>query len=77
MSQYEEASEQQLDIIYGEFQDVLDSLSDDKALDKFRGEYERLLTSFRRGQENEKKLVRKVKDLNNEIVLNGESIGVL
>lgn len=68
------ADDARLDELETEFQQVLDGLASDKGLDKFKSEYERVLGALKKSHENEKKLVRKVKELNNEIVANASKV---
>src|SRR5689334_21609404 len=50
-----------------EFQAVIKTLADDKSLERFRLEYEKLHNTLRRSHENERKLVGKCKELASEL----------
>ncbi|XP_051983380.1 cilia- and flagella-associated protein 58 [Xyrauchen texanus] len=65
----EETSSETLDT---DFQEVLTELDleDDKNLEKFRVEYEKIAKALRKSHENEKRLMAKCRDLNAEIVSN-------
>ena len=49
---------------------VLDELSNDPSLEKFRLEYEKLYRTLKISHENEKKLLKRCKELNDDIVSN-------
>ena len=53
-----------------DFQDVLKELAGDRSLEKFRGEYEKLHMALRKSYENEKRLIKRVKELGTEIKIN-------
>ena len=57
-----------------EFQDVLATLAGDESLDEFRAEYEKVHRALVRSHDHERKLIKKVKDLNNEIVNNASKV---
>eukprot|EP00767_Chilomastix_cuspidata_P001597 gnl/Chilomastix_cuspidata/1720.p1 GENE.gnl/Chilomastix_cuspidata/1720~~gnl/Chilomastix_cuspidata/1720.p1 ORF type:complete len:898 (+),score=562.81 gnl/Chilomastix_cuspidata/1720:75-2768(+) len=57
-----------------DFQDVLSELVGDRSLEKFRVEYEKLHRALRKSYENEKRLIRRVKELGSEIVSNASKI---
>jgi len=57
-----------------EFELVLRELADDEGLGRFRSEYEKLLRALRTTQDGERRLVRKVQDLNAEIVNNAAKV---
>ncbi|XP_051559225.1 cilia- and flagella-associated protein 58 [Myxocyprinus asiaticus] len=65
----EESSSETLDT---DFQEVLTELDldDDKNLEKFRVEYEKIAKALRKSHENEKRLMAKCRELNAEIVSN-------
>jgi hypothetical protein len=56
-----------------EFQSFLSSIASvgDKGLERFREEYEKLYLALRKSHDNELRLIKKVRELNNEIVGNG------
>lgn len=56
-----------------EFQQVLSTIgaSGDKGLERFREEYEKIYVALRKSHDNELRLIKKVRELNNEIVGNG------
>jgi DNA primase catalytic subunit len=56
------------DALERDFQEVLTNLVGDKSLEKFRTEYEKLHRALKRSHEHEKKLIKKVRELNGEIV---------
>ena len=57
-----------------DFQEVLANLVGDKSLEKFRMEYEKLHRALKRSHEHEKKLIKKVRELNTEIVNNAAKV---
>jgi len=59
-----------MEVLEKEFQDVLNSLSADQSLDKFRVEYEKLHRALKVSQVNEKKLIDKCRELSSDITGN-------
>lgn len=57
-----------------DFQEVLNELSGDKSLEKFRVEYEKLHNIMRKSYDNEKRLMAKCRELNAEIVVNSAKV---
>ena len=57
-----------------DFQEVLATLAGDRSLDRFRAEYEKIHRALKRSHDHERKLIKKVKDLNNEIVNNASKV---
>ncbi|KAK1802577.1 hypothetical protein P4O66_004231 [Electrophorus voltai] len=57
-----------------EFQQVLSELLEDKALDKFRLEYEKLTKTLKKYHESEKRLMTKCRELNAEIAANSVKV---
>lgn len=57
-----------------DFQEVLATLAGDHALDRFRMEYEKIHRALKRSHEHERKLIKKVRDLNSEIVNNASKV---
>ena len=57
-----------------DFQEVLRTLTGDRSFDKFRVEYEKIHRALRRSHDHERKLVKKVRELNNEIVNNASKV---
>ena len=57
-----------------DFQEVLANLVGDKSLEKFRLEYEKLHRALKRSHDHEKKLIKKVRELNGEIVNNAAKV---
>mmetsp|Transcript_11726 Transcript_11726/g.15306 ORF Transcript_11726/g.15306 Transcript_11726/m.15306 type:complete len:887 (-) Transcript_11726:297-2957(-) len=57
-----------------DFQEVLSELVGDKSLEKFRVEYEKLHRALRKSHEQEKRLVKKCRELNAEIVNNAAKV---
>ena len=53
---------------------ILNELSGDQSLERFRLEYEKLYKSFKNSFENERKLLRKIKEINNDIVANATKV---
>ena len=51
-----------------DFQEVLQELSGDKALEHFKDEYEKIHRALTKSHESEKKLVKKCRELNSDIV---------
>ncbi|XP_046510514.1 cilia- and flagella-associated protein 58 isoform X3 [Equus quagga] len=57
-----------------DFQEVLNELSGDKSLEKFRVEYEKLHAVMKKSYDNEKRLMAKCRELNAEIVVNSAKV---
>ncbi|KAI5082160.1 hypothetical protein GOP47_0001903 [Adiantum capillus-veneris] len=57
-----------------EFQEVLQELQQDRSLDRFRGEYEKLHRALKKSHESEKRLIKKCRELNNEILANAAKV---
>lgn len=57
-----------------DFQEVLREMSKDKQLERFRLEYEKLHRALRTSHESEKKLIKKCKELNHQIINNASKI---
>ena len=64
----------QIEEIEREFQDVVQDLVGDANLERFRIEYEKLYRALRKSHEQEKRLVRKCRELNGEIVNNAAKV---
>ena len=62
------------DALERDFKDVLNEIVGGKNLEKFRVEYEKLHATLKRSYENEKRLVKKCRELNQEIVANAAKI---
>ncbi|KFQ44776.1 Coiled-coil domain-containing protein 147, partial [Nestor notabilis] len=60
-----------------DFQDVINHLKGDKALEKFQIEYEKLHTILKKSHENEKRLMEKCRNLNAELVVNSSKVATL
>eukprot|EP01083_Nonionella_stella_P070115 187413_1 len=58
-----------------DFRQVLDELVGDKSLERFRSEYEKLHQALKNSHDNEKKLIKKCRELNAEIVTNAAKVG--
>ena len=59
-----------------EFQELLKQIGGDESLEKYRFEYEKLYKTFRSSFENEKRLVKQSRDLNDMIVNNAANVKV-
>lgn len=57
-----------------DFQDVLSELVGDKSLERFRLEYEKLHRALKKSHEQEKRLIKKCRELNGEIVNNAAKV---
>ncbi|ELK04973.1 Coiled-coil domain-containing protein 147 [Pteropus alecto] len=57
-----------------DFQEVLNELSGDKSLERFRTEYEKLHAIMKKSYDNEKRLMAKCRELNAEIVVNSAKV---
>jgi len=57
-----------------DFREVLSELVGDKSLERFRLEYEKLHHTLKKSHENEKRLIKKCRELNSEIVANAVKI---
>jgi|TARA_B110000305_G_C19434917_1_gene638342 predicted RNase H-like nuclease (RuvC/YqgF family) len=57
-----------------DFQEVLSELIGDQSLEKFRVEYEKLHRALKKSHEQEKRLVKKCRELNTEIVNNAAKV---
>ncbi len=53
---------------------MLNELVGDKSLERFRLEYDKLHQTLKRSHENEKRLIKKCRELNNEIIANAAKI---
>jgi chromosome segregation ATPase len=62
------------DALERDFREVLNELVGDKSLDRFRLEYEKLHHTLKKSHENEKRLIKKCRELNQEIVVNAAKI---
>ena len=69
-----EASAAAFEALERDFQEVLSNLVGDKSLEQFRMEYEKLHRALKRSHDHEKKLIKKVRDLNGEIVSNASKV---
>ncbi|KAL4853863.1 Cilia- and flagella-associated protein 58 [Chlorella vulgaris] len=58
----------QYDTIEHDFQEVMRELAGDAALDRFRAEYEKVFRALKKSHDNEKRLIKKCRELNSEIV---------
>uniref|UniRef100_A0A7S4IY97 Cilia- and flagella-associated protein 58 central coiled coil domain-containing protein n=1 Tax=Odontella aurita TaxID=265563 RepID=A0A7S4IY97_9STRA len=56
------------DALEREFNEVLEDLADDPSLDKFRIEYERLFRALKKSHDQERRLARKCREINSEVV---------
>ena len=57
-----------------DFQQVLNELVGDKSLERFRQEYEKLHKALKKSHESEKRLIKKCRELNAEIVSNASKV---
>merc|ERR1719389_142915 len=57
-----------------DFQEVLQELVGDKSLEHFRLEYEKLHRALKKSHESEKRLIKKCRELNSEIVSNAAKV---
>lgn len=57
-----------------DFQEVLTELVGDKSLEKFRKEYEKLHKALKKSHDQEKKLIKRCRELNSEIVNNAAKV---
>ncbi|TPP58734.1 cilia- and flagella-associated protein 58 [Fasciola gigantica] len=57
-----------------EFDEVLNELEGNKGLEKFKEEYEKLMRAFNKSHENEKRLMKKCRELKAEIVSNSAKV---
>merc|ERR1719460_1766294 len=57
-----------------QFQDVLTELVGDRSLERFRIEYEKLHRALKKSHESEKRLIKKCRELNAEIVSNASKV---
>jgi len=62
------------DALERDFREVLNELVGDKSLERFRLEYEKLHTALRKSHENEKRMLKKCRELNAEIVANAAKV---
>ncbi|XP_036592331.1 cilia- and flagella-associated protein 58 isoform X3 [Trichosurus vulpecula] len=76
MEKYEKShlEENAFEELEREFQDVINELSGDKSLERFRTEYEKLHVVMKKSYENEKRLMAKCRELNAEIVVNSAKV---
>ena len=54
---------------------MLEELVGDQSLAKFKDEYEKLHRALRKSHDNEKRLIKKCRELNSEIVSNAAKVG--
>lgn len=57
-----------------DFQEVLQELIGDKSLEHFRLEYEKLHRALKKSHDSEKRLIKKCRELNQEIVSNATKV---
>ena len=57
-----------------DFQEVLQELVGDKSLERFRQEYDKLHRALKKSHESEKRLIKKCRELNQEIVANAAKV---
>lgn len=57
-----------------DFSEVMAELGDDKSLEKFKGEYEKLHTALTKSHNSEKRLMRRCRELSAEIVANAAKV---
>ena len=69
----EEFSLSAFEALEKEFQEVLATLAGDRSLDQFRAEYEKIHRALGRSHDHERKLIKKVRELNGEIVNNARA----
>lgn len=69
-----EASANSFERLELDFQEVLAELVGDKNLDRYRVEYEKIHRALKKSHESEKRLIKKVRDLNAEIVRNAQKV---
>lgn len=62
------------EVLERDFREVLDELVGDQSLERFRHEYEKLHQTLKKSHENEKRLIRKCRELNSEIMTNAGKI---
>jgi len=63
-----------LDSLERDFQEVLAELVGDKSLERFRQEYEKLHRALKKSHDSEKRLIKKCRELNAEIVSNAAKV---
>ena len=59
---------QEFEALEKDYQQFLNELTGDSSLDRFRNEYDKLHKAMKQSYENEKRLIRKGRELNTEIV---------
>lgn len=62
------------DALEKDFREVLNEVVGGKSLEKFRQEYEKLHLTLKKSHDNEKRLIKKCRELNSEIVANAAKI---
>ena len=62
------------DALEHDFQEVLQELVGDKSLERFRQEYDKLHRALKKSHESEKRLIKKCRELNQEIVANAAKV---
>ena len=68
------ADAETMEALEQDFQEVMEELQGDSNLDRFRDEYEKLHRALSKSQNNERKLVKKCRELNDEIVGNAAKV---
>lgn len=59
---------QEFEALEKDYETFLNELTGDSSLDRFRSEYEKLHKAMKQSYDNEKRLIRKGRELNTEIV---------
>ncbi|CAK85366.1 unnamed protein product (macronuclear) [Paramecium tetraurelia] len=67
-------SEQDRDALEREFQDIINELANEPALERFRQEYTKLHQAFRNAYDQERRLLRKLRDINSDILNNAGKV---
>ncbi|CAD8139037.1 unnamed protein product [Paramecium octaurelia] len=67
-------SEQDRDALEREFQEIINELANEPALERFRQEYTKLHQAFRNAYDQERRLLRKLRDINSDILNNAGKV---
>ncbi|CAD8053515.1 unnamed protein product [Paramecium sonneborni] len=67
-------SEQDREALEREFQEIINELANEPALERFRQEYTKLHQAFRNAYDQERRLLRKLRDINSDIVNNAGKV---
>lgn len=71
---YEQVDLAVFDQVEADFAEVLLDVTGDKSLEQFKTEYEKLTRALRKSHENQRRLIRKCRELNSQVVANASKV---